>query len=58
MSAHEEETTGTNEDNEENSIRLSPDLVDEKIKASLESLHAQISALTEVMDRLLQSNST
>ena len=63
MSAHEEEVTGevevnSNEGNEENSVRFSLDLVDERIKASLEPFHAQISALTEMMDRFIQSNST
>ena len=62
MSAHEEEVTGeveadATEGNERNSIGFSPDLVDERIKASLEPLHAQISALTEMMDRLIRSNS-
>ena len=38
-------------------MRFFPELVDERIKASLEPLHAKISALTEVMDRLIQSNS-
>ena len=38
-------------------MRFSPDLVDEKIKASLELLHAQNTALTEMMDRLIQKNS-
>ena len=36
--------------NEENIVTFSPDLVDEKIKASL-------SALTELMDRFIRSNS-
>ena len=62
MSAHEEEVRGeaemdATEGNEDNSIRVSPDLVDERIRASLEPLHAQISVLTEMMDRLIQSNS-
>ena len=62
LSAHEEEATGEVEtvtigSNEESGIRVSPDLVDERIKASVEPLHAQISALTEMMDRLIQSNS-
>ena len=62
MSAHEEEVTGeiaadAVEGIEEGSMRLPPSLVDERIKANLELLHAQISALTEVMDRLVQSNS-
>ena len=62
MSAHGDENTGESvtgviEGSEENSIRFSPELVDERIKASLEPLHAQISALTEMMDGLIQSNS-
>ena len=61
ISAHEDETTeverGTIEGSEENNMRFSPQLVDERIKASLEPLHEQISALTEMMDRLIQSNS-
>ena len=59
MSAHKEEVTREVEADatEGNKERFSPDLVDEKIKASLKPLHAQISALTEMMDRLIQSNS-
>ena len=62
ISAHDEEATGevetaTSEVNEENSIRFSPDSVDEGIKTSLEPLHSQVSALTETMDRLIQRNS-
>ena len=62
MSAQESEVTGEVEadatgGNEKISIWLSPDLVDEKIKASLEALHAQMFALTEMMDHLIQSNS-
>ena len=61
MSANGDEDTETEtgmiEGSEENSIRFSPELVDERIKASLELLHPQISALTEMMDRLIQSNS-
>ena len=61
MTAHEEEATGevetdTIEGNEESCIRFFSDLVDERIKASLELFHAQISVLTEMMDRLIQSN--
>ena len=60
-SAHGDENTGEAETgiiegSEENSMRFSPELVDERIKASLEPLHAQITALTEMMDRLIQSN--
>ena len=52
-----EAETGIIEGNEENSMRFSPELIDERTKASLEPLHAQITALTEMMDRLIQSNS-
>ena len=58
MSAYEDETTrevetGEIEGSEENSMRFSPEFVEERIKASLEPLHAQITALTEMMDRLI-----
>ena len=59
MSAHEKEVTGeieidVNGRNEENSVRFSPDMVDERIKVNFEPNHAQITALTEMMDRLIQ----
>ena len=62
MSAHEEEVTGgveigANEAKEEKSVRLSPVMIDEGIKVSFEPLQAQISALTEMIDRLFHSNS-
>ena len=62
MLAHGDENTGeeetrTIEGSEKNSMRFSPELEDEKIEASLEPLHAKITALTEMMDRLIQSNS-
>ena len=62
MSAHEVEVTGevevnVNEWNEENSVGLSPDLVDERVRASFKPLDAHISAPTKMMDRLIQSNS-
>ena len=44
------------ESSKEEHIRFSPELLDERINASLELLYAQISALTEMMDRLIQSN--
>ena len=52
MSTHGDENTGEAETgmiegSEENSIIFSPELVDERLKASLEPLHAQIAALTE-----------
>ena len=53
-----EAETGIIECSKENSIRLSPVLLDERIKADLEPLHAQMSALTEMTDRVIQSNST
>ena len=61
MSTHGDENTGEAETriiegNEEKSIRFFPELVDERIKASLEPLHAQISVFTEMMDQLIQSN--
>ena len=62
MSTHGDENageaqTGIIEGSEEKSIRFSSDVVNEKIKATLGPLYAQISALTEMMDRLFQSNS-
>ena len=62
MSAYEDATTravetGEIEDSEKNSMRFSPELVDERIKTSLEPLRAQVTALTEMIDRLIQSNS-
>ena len=61
MSAHEVEVTEEEaevaEGNEENTIRFFSDLVYVKIKASLEPLHSQISALTEMMNRLIQTDS-
>ena len=63
MSMHGDENTGEagsgiNEGSKENSVSFSPELVDERIKANFEPLHAQISAFAEMMDSLIQSNST
>ena len=60
ISAHKDDTTGKIETgiiegSEGNSIGFSPKLVDERIKASLETLNAEITALTEKMDRLIQN---
>ena len=55
--AMEGTATDMNEQNDESSARFSPDMIVERIKANLEPLHAQISALMEMMDRLFQSNS-
>ena len=53
-----EAEVGITEGSEESNIGLSPELEDERIKGSLEPLHVQISALTEMMDKLIQSNLT
>ena len=63
MTMHRDENTevvesGVTEGSEESNIGLSPELVEERRKASLEPLHAQIAALTEMMDRLIQGNLT
>ena len=63
LSMHGDENTGETvtgiiEGSQENSIGFSPELVDERIKATLEPLSAQIFALTELMNRLIRSNST
>ena len=60
MSTHGDENAGEveagiTEGSEENSIRFSPEIVVERIKSSFELLHTQITALTEMMDRLIQS---
>ena len=36
---------------------LSPDMIEEKLKLNLEPLHDQISALTQLLDNLIQGNS-
>ena len=48
--------TAITEGSEEGHIRFSPDSVDERIKTSFEPLRAQIFALTEMMERLIQNN--
>ena len=63
MSTHEDENTrqaGTRiiEGSEKNSFIFSPKILDARMEASLEPLHAQISALTKMMGRLIQSNSS
>ena len=58
MSTHEGEVVGEPKGSKvESEVRFAPDLVDGRMKAYLEPLKAQISALTEMMDRLIQSNS-
>ena len=46
-----------NEVNDENSGRVSLDIFEQKIKANLKLLHTQISALAEMMNRVIQINS-
>ena len=63
LSVHKEVVTGevdvhANGGNKENSVWFSPNLNEERIKSSLEPLHAQISALTELLDCLNRGNST
>ena len=60
MSAHEDEVirvvkADATEGNDENSIRNSPDFVDDEVNAIHGTLHALISALIELMDRLIQT---
>ena len=62
MPTHEEPLTTASESNEaersdETSMVFSPDLVQEMIKANLEPVHAQISALTQMMAKLIQGYS-
>ena len=45
------------EQNDQTDTRFSPDMIEERIKANLEPLHAQVSASTELMDKLIQGNS-
>ena len=61
MLVHVEETAveaeiDANEQNNGVSTGFCPDMIEEKIKANLEPLHAQISTLTEMMGRLIQGN--
>ena len=63
MCAHEEVVSGkigivVNEENEENGVRFSPDMVDERTKANFKMLKAHFSALKEMMVRSIQNNST
>ena len=61
MSAHAGEVTeevaiDANEQNGERSSRFSSDKLEEKIRANLVPLHAQISILAKIMDRSIQGN--
>ena len=56
ISFHEEVKTAeiginVNEENPENGVKFSPDMVGERIEAKVEMLHAQFSTLTELMVR-------
>ena len=62
MSANEEYTTveadiDASEQNDQTKARIFPDIIDERIKVDFEPLHAQIYALTKMMDRLIKGNS-
>ena len=62
MSAHQEDPTleteiDASEKNDQTNSRFFPDMIEERIKVNLEPLHAQISAFTETMDRLIQGKS-
>ena len=62
MSAHEYQSAAASELNavvqsNETALKFSPELLHEKIKTNLEPLHAQIPALTQMMDKLTQDNS-
>ena len=62
MSAHEEEATlATKVDatgrTDETSLDFLADIIPEKFKVNLEPLHAHISTLSQMMDRLIQGNS-
>ena len=37
-------------------MEFSPDLIDENIETKLELINAQITALTQMMDKLIQNN--
>ena len=47
----------TNERNLGTTTGFSPDMVEERVKANLQLFHTQISALTEMMDKLIHGNS-
>ena len=62
MSAHEELSTAASKPNaaeriSEFSSEISPELIEKRIKENLAPLHAQISAQTELLDKLIQVNS-
>ena len=62
MSSHEEQSTAASKPNVVNRIRETrteffPDLIKEKIKANLEAFQAQKSALTQMMDKLIENDS-
>ena len=66
MSSHEDQSTAASELNaaeriSEITLEFSPDLIDEKInpptRLNLEHLHAQVTALTQMMDNVIQDNS-
>ena len=61
MSAPEKQSTAATDTNEaerrdETSTGFSTDVIERRIKANLEHLHARISALTQMMDKFIQGN--
>ena len=61
-SAHDEETNAASELHtaeriDEASTDLSPNPIEYRVKAILEPLHAQMSTLTQMMNKLIQDNS-
>ena len=62
MSAHEEQATEafevhTAEQGDEGNMEFSPNFVEERIKANLEPIHAQITMQTQMMSELTQYHS-
>ena len=61
MSAHEEQSTAISEPTiaewtSGSGTEFSPQLIEERIRANLDPLHAPFPALTHLMDRLIQDN--
>ena len=62
MSTHKNQSTAASKTNavervNEAGVEFSLDLIEERIKANLEPFNAQISALRQMMDKLIQDNS-
>ena len=62
MSAHEKQSNAASESHksvgiDKSSTGFAPNVIEERIKANLEPLHAQVSTLTQMMNQLIQGNS-